>query len=130
MRVGEIMRCAGIDLQRRMLGDLRGGVRRSVNRHDLIVVSVHDQSGLVELLQIGGKVCCRELFDAVVSILVTCCIPWSQKLSIIPWLTWAPCGLAALHHPGTDVPRKAAPEPASAHEKLRSDLRSPTPDAR
>ena len=41
------------------------------DRHDLIVVAVDDQGGLVKLLQVVGEVRLRKRLDAVVGILVT-----------------------------------------------------------
>src|SRR5262245_45937044 len=57
---------AFVDLELRLLDDLRGLERGSGDRHDLIVVTVDDQRRNVDLLQVLGQIGLREDLDAVV----------------------------------------------------------------
>jgi hypothetical protein len=71
VRIGHPVGSAFIDLQGRVLDDLRCGVSRSADRHDLVVVAVDDQRRNVKLLQILGEVGLRERLYALQSVLET-----------------------------------------------------------
>src|SRR5580704_5541762 len=60
------MRKARIDLQRRVLQYLRGHQTCCADRHNLIVVTMHDEYGDVDFLQVFGEVGLRERLNAIV----------------------------------------------------------------
>ena len=66
---------AGIHFQLGILDDLRGHQGRRPDRHDLVVLAVHDQHRDVDLFQILGEVGLREGDDAVVMCLGTSIMP-------------------------------------------------------
>ena len=80
----QAVRRAWIDLQRRVLDDLRRHPSGRINRHDLVVVAMDDQGRHVDLLQILGVVDLGELMDAVELSLQPPIIPCSQKESRTP----------------------------------------------
>src|SRR5262252_4157086 len=58
--------CPWVDLQRRVLHQLRREPRRRADRHDLIVVTVEHQRRHIDLGEIRGEIGLREGFDAEV----------------------------------------------------------------
>ena len=65
VRPGQAMGCARIDLQDRIRNELGCGVGRCTDRHDLVVVSVDDESRHVKLPEVLGEVCLGKRLDAV-----------------------------------------------------------------
>src|ERR1022692_1786561 len=64
--VSEAVRGPGVDLQGRVLDDLRRQEGRGTDGHDLVVVAVDDQGRDVDLLEVFGEVGLGEGLDAVV----------------------------------------------------------------
>src|ERR1039457_6686374 len=64
--VSEAVRGPGVDLQGRVLDDLRRQEGRGTDGHDLVVVAVDDQGRDVDLLEVFGEVGLGEGIDAVV----------------------------------------------------------------
>ena len=71
MRSGQAMGCAFIYLQDGVIDKFRGSQCRSANRYDLVIVTMNDKRRYIELLEVLGKVCLRERFDAVEGVLMS-----------------------------------------------------------
>ena len=69
MRGSEAMRQARIINLLRSLDELGRFLRRIVDWNNLIVLTVHDQSGHIEFLEVLGKVSLRKCFDAIEDVL-------------------------------------------------------------
>ncbi len=72
MRVGETMRCSGVDDQLGVFDNFRGGATRRIDRYYLVVVAVNNERRHVELLQILCEIRLRKRPDALVCILNDC----------------------------------------------------------
>src|ERR1035437_7873135 len=68
--LGQAMGCARINLQSRVLDEFRRGKTSGADRHDLVVVAVHDEGGHVEFLEVLGEVRLGECLDAVKRVLM------------------------------------------------------------
>ena len=66
VRAHEAVGRSWIDLQGRVLDDLRGEEGRVTNRHDLVVVAVEDERRHVEFLEIRGEIRLGKRLDAEV----------------------------------------------------------------
>jgi len=71
VRFREAVGCARVDLQSRVLDELRCAVSRGTDRHNLVVVPVNNERRHIELLEIFGEIRLGERLDAVVGVLVT-----------------------------------------------------------
>ena len=58
------VRQARVDFQRGAIDDLGRGQSRGADRHDLIIVAVHDEGRYVELLEIFGEIGFGKRFEA------------------------------------------------------------------
>ena len=85
---------AFVDLQRRLLDDLRGQERRRADRHDLIVVAVDDQRRDVDLLRSSVRSVSEKTLMQSYTPLKPACMPSSQNVSRTPCDTVAPARLA------------------------------------
>src|SRR5262245_40701538 len=69
MRRDQTVRQSGVVDFRRAPDQLSRLLRRVLDRHDLIVLAVHDQGRDIDLLEVIGEVRLREGLDAVVRVL-------------------------------------------------------------
>jgi len=84
VRVRDTVRRAFVHDERCTRHEPFGGARGGADRDDLIVVTMNDERGPVEALEVLGEVRRRERGNAIVGVLVPAVTPWRQKLSIMP----------------------------------------------
>jgi hypothetical protein len=67
--IREAMGRSGIDEKLCSFHEFRRSSAGSIDRHDLIVVSVNNKSGHIDLFQVFREICFRERLDAIVGLL-------------------------------------------------------------
>jgi hypothetical protein len=84
VRGAHAVRRSVVDLELSVLDQLSGARGRGPDRHDLVVVTVQDQRGHVEPLQVLRLIRLGDTLIQSYAALCPACIPWSQNESRKP----------------------------------------------